>query len=179
MCAKDTGAQKLLTHLPKDPLVVSVMTGEDLAETFDGMLEMVGKFGEGTDTIAESLAEFDAKLGCSLRDDLIAAIGPDFAFVLDLPAVDSLMASMMVPETAASTVLGQLGLLVSVREHETFDACLRKLLALGDGVEIFEEEDLVRVGFPLEASPAVNLYYGYRDGLFSLGASPDGVRAWK
>jgi len=87
--------------------------------------------------------------------------------------------------------LGQVGLVASVRQRDTFDACLRKLLTLADGVEILEEEDLLRVSFPLEGGqgedaqqdagavkiPEVNLYYGYRDGLFSLGASP-GVRSY-
>jgi general secretion pathway protein G len=180
----------LLDHIPDDPIFVSVASGEDLVTMFDDMLGFVGRLGDedAAGKLHEGLAKFDEKIGCSLRDDLLAGLGTDFAFVLDLPPIDQLMAAMMTGDPTTASLPG-IGLLAAVRERERFDACLRRLFGLAEGVEILEEGDLVRIRFPTGTAepgdqdqaaaplPDVSLYYAFRDDLFVLGAESDWVAA--
>jgi general secretion pathway protein G len=171
---------RLASHMPRDPLLVSVVNFGNLDDAFDGILGFLGRFGADVDLaeIDAKLAELDGQLGCSLRKDLLAGAGPEVAVVLDLPPIDSLMSA---PDQAVASGLAGVGILVEVNRSDAFDACLQKLLELAEFTTI-EEDDLVRLGMAVDEAdpptmPALNLYYGYGDGVLVLGGSEEFVRA--
>lgn len=177
-------AGHLLDRLPKDPLLVSVMNEGTLADVLDGWLELAARLG-GDEVAATgletALAGFDDKLGCSLHDDLLARIGPGFAFVLDLPPIDSLVVGASDP-TMIPGMLANAGFVARARGGEALDSCLRRLLTLEAG-EAVEEEGMVRVTLPLSAEesgaegPSLSAYYAIADGVLALGVAPEFVRA--
>jgi general secretion pathway protein G len=175
----------LLDHLSRDPILVLVMDGEDLAAGYDGMLDLFAGLGGRMDAeqVRANMTGFDERLGCSLRDDLLAGFGENFAFVLDLPPIDELMASMTTPDAAAASILGRTGMVATVGNRPRFDGCLRRLFGLREGVEIDDRDELVRIRFPdapdRQDAPlrGASLYYGFRDDLFALGADPVWVAA--
>ncbi len=168
----------LLDRLPRDPIMVSVANTGNLAAILDTWRDLAVRFGgEEFDAAAfdAGIAEFEQKLGCSVRDDLLARIGPEIAFVLDLPPIDSLAAGAGDP-TAIPAMLSNLGLVAGVQGAAELDACMRKLFTLSTG-RIVEENGMVRVVYPVPGSGAgegqsLSVYYAIRDGAMALGVTP-------
>ena len=172
------GGLRLAQHAPKDPVLVWVMTVDDLAQTYDGILQFVERLGEGAeaDSINDGLAKFEAKIGCSVRDDLLTQIGPEFGLILDLPPVDEIAAQFGAnPLAAVPVAFGKLGLMATVRDAGKLDDCLRKFFLSGEA-RITEENGLVRAVFgEPEAASGISVYYGFKDGAMALGASMEFV----
>lgn len=179
--ARDRGKARvpeLLDHMPVDPLMASVMKVDELPQTFDSILDMIAKLGDDPELkqVRDRLAEFDRKLGCSVRDDLLGQLGSELAFVVDLPPLDQLMASMAMPAMVPQSMKG-IGLMARVGDEKALDACLRKLFTMAETTPV-EEDGLVKIPLPMEENVTVQvgLYYGFRDGVLALGITPDFVR---
>ena len=175
---------QLMRHLPHDPVLVWVLTLEDPAQSFDDMLGWIGRFsGEGESAeITGKLKEADEKLGFSLRDDLLANLGPEFAVAIDFPPIDQVAAAFGSPEQGLEMLLGRLGVLFTVRDRETIDRCLRRLVELAEG-RVSQADDLIRVELgpaeeedASEEMPAPALFYGFRGAVLAMGASDAWVR---
>ena len=81
---------KALNHIPADPLAFWAADFGPFNKNYGGMLETVRRFlpEEERPGMGEKLAEFDAKLGFSLRDDLIAHLGPEAGLLADIGPID-------------------------------------------------------------------------------------------
>ncbi len=176
-------APQLMQHLPRDPVVAWMLTVGNLNEQLDELLGIVGRLSEEFDAakIQAELAKFDDELGCSLREDLFARIGPRVALTIDIPPIDEAAGLMGNPAVGIPKILGGIGIVSNAREVEPLDACMRNLFAMAKG-KLTDEEGLVRVGFELPQQggpeiPEIGVYYGFRNGLFALGFSPNSVRA--
>jgi general secretion pathway protein G len=169
---------RLLDHIASDPLIVMAAGETSFDEVYQGWMEMLGRFGsDETRVMAESgLAEWEQKVGCSVRDELLARIGPEYAVVLDLPPVDRLMEAMSGGPRAAGGVLTNLGILATVNEPESLDGCLRKVLGFAEA-SIVEEDGLVRADLGPPGEAPFSIYYGFKGDIFALGVSPAFVRA--
>ncbi len=191
--APGAGGQATLSlhkRLPRDPLAVLGVVWESPAGTLDDFLAMIEKIAGPVvkGEIDRGLQAADEKLGLSLREDLLAHLGPEFVFSADLPPIDILVghAATQAPEGFASA-LGGIGFLARVRDEQRIDLALRKLFGAAEAW-ISDEEGLVRVTFPAgeehgEATPVApgvgspDLFYGIRDGILALGFSRDWLAA--
>ncbi len=180
--AKESDSQ-LVRHLPRDPVIAYVLTVGNLDEQLDELLGIVGNFSEEFDpaTVQAEMDKLDGELGCSLRKDLLARIGPRVAITIDIPPIDEAAGLMANPAVGIPRLLGGIGILADTQEIESLNGCMRNLFAMAGG-KLTNEEGLVRVSFELPQEgapeiPEIGVYYGFRDGLFSLGFSSGAVRA--
>jgi len=176
---RETGKLRLLDHIAPDPLIVFAAGNTNLAEVYDGWVEMVNRFGvEDIRPAAEkNLAELDQKLGCSVMQDLLARVGPEYAFVVDLPPIDQLMGSMAMGPGGVGDTLKNLGVLAVIDGPQAIDGCLRKLLEHAEA-RITDEDGLVRIEMDAGSPESTfSIYYGMEGDLFAMGPSPDFVRA--
>jgi len=181
---------ELLAHLPKDPVLVWVMSTEDLAATLDKFVEMISRFtpDDATFNVDEAIGEWEANVGFSVREDLLAQIGPGLAVVIDVPPPDQLMAALAADDSGALLdLLGGIGKVIRVRDTQRLDDTLAKLFAWMEA-EITEEDGLKRVAFAsddegeatdeaTEPLSGIAVYYGFRENVLALGFSPEWVRA--
>jgi len=165
-------------HVPADPLFVWAVKTESAAAELDAVLGLIGEMvpaEEGFDAAA-GLAKIDAKLGVSLRDDLLTRLGPELAFVVDLPPFDS-VAGLMASPTPESVdhALGRVGFVGQVHEPEAFAKALHTAMSSlgavvtgGDGVwnATFPKQDAA------PGEPELALYWRIADGWLALGMSP-------
>lgn len=81
---------KVLQHIPAEPLAFWAVDFGPFDEGFDGILEGIRRFvpEEERPGMGEKLAEFDANLGFSLRDDLLAHLGPETGLLIDMRPID-------------------------------------------------------------------------------------------
>lgn len=175
---------QLLRHLPHDPVLVWVLTLDDPAKSFDEMLGWIGRFvDEGEpEPITEKLEEADAKLGFSLRNDLLANLGPELAVAVDLPPIDQIAGAFSSPAQGMELLLGKVGIVVTVRDPKAIDGCLRRLIELAEG-RVAQADDLFRIelgageeeGAP-EEMPLPSFFYGFRGNVLALGASDTWLR---
>jgi general secretion pathway protein G len=177
---------ELLSHLPKDPVLVWVMSVEDLAATLDKFVEMILRFtpDDATFNVDEAIHAWEANVGFSVREDLLAQIGPEMAVVIDVPPPDQVMAALAAEDSGALLdLLGGIGKVIQVRDTERLDDSLAKFFAWMEA-EITEEDGLKRVAFASdkegEATAPVSgivVYYGFRENVVAFGFSPEWVRA--
>jgi type II secretory pathway pseudopilin PulG len=170
----------MLERLPKDPLLAFVVDGDNGAAILDAILARVRQFvpDEQAGRIDEGLAKVDEELGFSLRDDLLAHLGPEVAFVLDVPPIDSAFGAVIseAPDSV-STVLGKIGLWIDVSEAESVDRALRAMFTKAE-FTVAEDEDLVHLSItPGAAGPKVHVYYRLAGGMLAMGFDPARVRA--
>jgi type II secretory pathway pseudopilin PulG len=178
---------KLHKNLPKDPLMVLAFSMEDPARSFDEVLKMVREISgdKAAERLAEGLKGLDDELGISLRDDLLARLGPDLAVVIDLPPLDSL-AALMGPAGASAVkqFVGGIGITGNTDNGKKLAGALKKLM-VDAGAEVTKEDDLLRFGFKLpissiegsgESGKGLGLLYGHNRKSFALGFSEDWVR---
>ena len=178
---------ELRSRLPKDPVLAIVMTSDDLAVSFDELFETAARLSDegSSDDLRRGLSDWESRMGFSVRDDLLAQIGPEFALVIDLPTPEEVMNALgdPTPENWSSLFHG-IGKLAQVRDAKRLDDTLRKIFTAWKA-EVGEAEELTRVTFSLggedsdtdPAFPKIPLYYGFRDDTFALGFSPEWVRA--
>ncbi len=181
--AVEESGSELIRHLPRDPVVAYMLTVGNLDEQLDELLGIVGNFSEEFDsaTVQAKMDELDGELGCSLRKDLLARIGPRVAITIDIPPIDEAAGLMANPAEGIPRLLGGIGVLANAGEIESLNGCMRNLFVMAGG-KLSDEEGLVRVSFELPQQgaseiPEIGVYYGFRDGLLSLGFSSDAVRA--
>lgn len=176
---------RLTEHVSKDPVLAWILTVDDLATTYDGILQFVNRVADEVevDTFDAKLVEFEATVGCSVRDDLLAQIGPEVGLVLDLPPIDALVAQIGAdPLNGLPATLGKLGMMATVQDPARLDGCLRKLFTSGDGM-VSDEDGIVRVLFDTsdgegeEGSSGFGVYYGFQGGVMAFGVSSDFVRS--
>ena len=160
-------------------------------EIFDSIMAMVRRFAPDDEKteLDTKLAELDGTLGLSLRADLLAHLGPEFAFVLDLPPVDQAMGAAMSrnPDAAASTLEG-IGVWCSVTEPQKVDHALRVLLERAEA-RVTDVSGAVRVSFETvdaadaqgastgPTSPKPELFYALSDDLLAFGFSAERATA--
>ena len=180
--AKQSGLE-LRSRLPKDPVLAIVVSSKDLPAGFDEMFETAARLSgdDSADDLRKGLSEWESRMGFSVRDDLLAQIGPEFALVIDLPTAEELMNAVGNPTTENwGRLLQGIGKLAMVRDAERLDGTLRKIFTAWDA-EIDEAEELTRVTLALDgtdpAFPQIPLYYGFRGNTFALGFTPEWVRA--
>lgn len=178
---------ELRSRLPKDPVLAIVISSKDLAGSLDELLETAGRLSsEGSsDDFRRGLSEWESRMGFTVRDDLLAQVGPEFALVIDLPTPEEVMNAIGNPTPENwSRLFHGIGKLAQVRDAERLDDTLRKLFTEWKA-EIGKAEELTRVTFRLggedgdtgPAFPEIPLYYGFRDDSFALGFSAEWVRA--
>jgi general secretion pathway protein G len=181
---KEQTPLQLLERIPRDPLLVWVMRVEDPRQTFDNMLAFVDRFAsdDELDEVSGELADIDEQLGCSLRDDLLASLGPEVALTLDLPPIDELAAMVADPVAASQRGMSRLGLLVRVRDHERIGGCLESVMSKS-GVTSTVADGLTRVQVPLEEAtdeapaPTFDVFYGVEGDVMAMGFAEEWVRA--
>lgn len=175
----------VVSHLPKDPLLVWIVDDDSMAAAFDSMMQTMERFAAEEDQkeLAEALDEVNAKLGVHLRDDLLARIGPEIAFVLDLPPIDSLMGLAMnpTPEMIDDAFRG-VGIVAQVRDPEALDQALKTALTSldlspvaleGGGWKVPLPQDLVAEGEDApEPAPQPAFYWRITDTWLAIGAGP-------
>lgn len=192
VAASDPVEEVVLTsHLPKDPLFAWDARVGNAGKLFDSMVAMVRRFTppEEQAKVDENLAKMDKELGMSLRSDLLAYLGPEFAFVFDLPPIDQAMGSAMSgdPDATASTLQG-IGIWCSITESKKVDNALRALLEKSkaqltdlDGVVkvTFKNEDAAKADAqpagPTPPKPA--FFYTLSDHLLAIAFSADRARS--
>lgn len=169
---------RLLEHVAAEPLMVMAADDVSLDEVYEHWMEMLGRFGsrEGRAEAEANLGAWEREVGCSLRQDLLARIGPEYALVLDMPPVDQLMGAAAGGPQAIGRALTNLGFLALVDGRKGFDDCLRKVLANGEAT-ITEEDGLVRADFGSQPEGEIALYYGFLGDVFAAGSSPEFVKA--
>jgi hypothetical protein len=181
---------ELRSRLPKDAVLAIVMSSDDLPASIDELFETAARLsGDGeSDDLREGLIEWESRMGFSVRNDLLARIGPEFALVIDLPTSEELMNAVGNPTSENwSHLFRGIGALAMVRDAERLDVTLHKIFTAWNA-EIAEVEELTQVTFSLNgndgasagtepAFPKVPLYYGIQGEIFALGFSPDWVRA--
>ncbi len=174
----------LASHLPRDPVLAWVGNVGSGAEVYDGVVGMLRKVvpeGERAE-LEEGLAELDARLGLSLRDDLLAHLGPELALSVDLPPVDSAVAAVMTQAPGSvATVLGKVGLWVQVRDRARVDTALRTLTSRA-GLLATDEGGVVRLRAPLEegaGEPPFEVFYSTDGGVLVVGFAADRVKAMR
>jgi general secretion pathway protein G len=172
---------QLLQQLPKDPLVAAAADIGNGGEAFDAVMELIQELipEEQKSEVDQSMAELWEELGFSLRDDLLAYIGPEVGFAVDLPPIDSGFGAVMTgTPNGLSTVLSGIGIWINVSEAKALDQTLRKLFAKAE-LELTEEEGLVHISATPEGEegPQVNIYYIIADGILAFGFDPQRVRA--
>jgi type II secretory pathway pseudopilin PulG len=172
---------KMLQRLPKDPLLACAFELGNGGELFD---TIIGKIRELVPDEAEveldaALAEMREELGLSLRDDLLAHIGPEVAFVLDMPPIDTAFAAVTASGPASvPTVLGDIGLWIDVVDAKALDKSIRHLLGMGE-LTITDEQGLVKVtAIPGgDDEPPLDIYYKIDKGVLAAGFDPVRVQA--
>lgn len=170
-------ALELPHHMPSDPLFAGVVTIGDLSETLEELVGWLNRFDADVD-VAEwegKLAELEAEVGCSLRRDLLAQIGPELGFTFDLPPLDSIAEGMSDPAAAIETTLARVGIVAELRDPAAFNACLPRLMTHFDS-SVVREGNVTHVVFappqgegapPLPFEPG--FYYGIDGNVMSLG----------
>jgi len=170
----------MLERLPRDPLLAFAVHGDNGAAIYDAILARVRHFvpDEDESKVDEGLSKVDEELGFSLRDDLLAYLGPEVAFALDMPPIDSAFAAMMseAPDSL-TTVLGRIGLWIQVSDPAPVDRALRTLFTKAE-FAVAEEDGLVRLTAKTgQGGPEVHLYYVFAEGMLAMGFDPARVRA--
>jgi general secretion pathway protein G len=176
------GGLALASHLPRDPLAAWVVSTGNLAELWDRMLATIRRFVPEDETASfdQGLRSIDAQLGLSLRDDLLAHLGPEVAASVTLPPVDAMAGMVMTGSPAGiQTALGGVGLVVNVQDRGSLEGALRTLLEKA-GAELGEQGSLQAARFPMsdeEGAPRFTVLYGFRDQAMAIGFSPEWVTA--
>jgi hypothetical protein len=181
------GELELMAQLPKDPIIAWDSRIGNGGEIYDSMLALVRRFvpAEELPQVEEGIATMNDELGFSLRDDLLAYLGPEMAGAIDLPPIDMAAGSVMsgAPDGIA-TVTNGIGLWMQVSDPAKVDAALRAIFAKAEA-RMSEIDGIVEVGFGPEddaaqaggpAPPPMSLFYGMKDGVLSMGFSADTVR---
>jgi general secretion pathway protein G len=171
---------QLLQQLPKDPLIAAAANVGNGGEAFDAVMELIQDFipEDQKSEIDQNLAELWEELGFSLRDDLLAYIGPEVGFALDLPPIDSGFGAVMSgTPNGLSTVLSGIGIWINVSEAKPLDQTLRKLFAKAE-LELTDEDGLIHISAAPEGEegPQVNVYYTIANGILAIGFDPERVR---
>jgi hypothetical protein len=183
----------LLNRLPKDPLAVWATQTGNGADALDQLLATVQRFAPDTDDeqITKAMADLDAELGFSVRDDLLAHLGPGVAFTFDMTPVDYAAGVFMSgAPTSLAQVFANVGLCVGADDA---DAVNRALTALAHKAELETErrdDGLVHAWLPRPeaasadgasetgpAAPEIHLYWAIRDGVLAMGLAPEAVTA--
>lgn len=183
--AKVDGPQ-LLQRLPKDPLAAWAGTVGNGGELYDSIVALLRRFvpEDAKQEMEQGLASMDEALGFSLRDDFLAYLGPEVAFSVDFPPIDNAVGAVMAgtPEGIAGTIDG-LGLWVQITDADKVERALRSIFAKTPA-EIIDGDRWVEVRFEVpgqganpDAPSTFSVYYGFTDGLFALGFSPESVAA--
>jgi general secretion pathway protein G len=176
-----TESPDIIGRLAKDPLIAWSANSQDLAATWDEIIGTIRRFLPEADRAGfdEGLAEMDQKLGLSLRDDLLALIGPDIGGTLDLPPVDSVVGMFMVdPAEGTQGAVGGIGIVTRVRNRERLNRTLHHLIELA-GAELQQEAELMVLTIhpePSEPEMELRAYYGFKGDHLAFGFSPDWVR---
>ncbi len=173
-----TPALEVTAHIPTDPLFVWAVKTESAAAELDAVLGLLAEMTPTEDGFdAEAILEkIDAKLGVSLRSDLLARLGPELAFVIDLPPFDTVAGLManLTPE-ALDRALGRVGFVAQVREPDAFAAALRTALETSHAVVTANEAGWT-AEFPDPAAkkgePKPALHWRIVDGWLAMGIAP-------
>ena len=168
----------LLQRPPADPLMVIAAGGRTLGELVDDWIAYGTRIEPAAREKVDGLfAEASRKAGCDVREDLLARFGPRVAWVVDIPAIDSIAGAFAGGDPAAGLAhaLGGVAILADVSDAEAVLSCLERVLEAGENNVRVEraEGGLVRVKLPLdgggEAAPTMSIWYGAAEGLFALG----------
>jgi general secretion pathway protein G len=184
--AEDPAAITLVSHLPKDPVLAwnaHLGTGDEL---LDSMLEMAVRFAPDLEQeqIDQGLASIDEKLGMSLRNDLLAHLGPEIAVAIDVPPIDTAVGAVMSGEPdGLHSALNNITIWCTIRDPSAVDTALRKLLAKANA-EVTPIEGAVRVRFqepesapPPGEPPPPDVFYTLSDSLLTIGFSAETVQS--
>lgn len=175
---------EVLSHLPQDPLFVAAAEQDSLAQGLDELLGLLQRFmpaneEEGGMDVAGFISQADEMLGVSLRDDLLARIGPEIAMVVDLPPLDSLMglAVNQSPQMIDQS-FSNFGLVFQVRDQAAFEESLRTALSNLE-FEATETDGVWKLAMPRasEETPEIAAYWRIEDGWMTLGAGPSWLTA--
>lgn len=179
---------RLFDHLPRDPLFAWAVTNLEPLEIWDGLIELGGRFlpEEEMAEMRASIAAVDESIGMSLRDDLLARIGPEVAVFFDLPDLDQTAQQVMMGQATASQIFGSIAFVTGTADGEALERALLQLTSLVGGEPIVTDgPKQVRFAVPNEAAqgdPAqaaapgpgaflqhVDLFFQSSDGLLVAG----------
>jgi general secretion pathway protein G len=170
---------ELTNHLSRDPVAAWVLRVGSLASVWDRLLETIRQFMPESELgpFEDGIRNADQVLGVSLRDDILAHVGPEVAVALDLEPIDTIaLAVMMEAPDAPQRMLGGAGILCRVRGREALNRSLWTVFNR-DGIRVEQDEALIRVTFDPDSEMPVSAWYGFEDDLLAFGFSPEWVRS--
>ena len=172
----------LADRLAIDPIVAWSSDGQDLDATWD---EVTGFFlrllpEDQRIVFQEGLLTMDNELGLSVRDDLLALIGPEMGGSLDLPPIDTIVGLFMAdPTEGLRLATSRIGIVTRVRDREHLNRSLHHLFDLA-GATLKQEAELMGITInpdPTDPELTLHAYYGFKGDYLAAGFSPDWVRA--
>jgi general secretion pathway protein G len=183
--ADDGPWPKATRYMPKDPLAVWAADAGSMAVTFDAIVATIQRFlpAEDAAKVTTEIAEMDAKLGFSLRDDFLAHIGPDMGLVIDLPPIDQAAGLIMSgAEDGINQSLDGIALWLEIDDQAKVSRAVERLVSLtGTEVEIEKTQQHVRVCWSPPAAegepPPPCLYYATTNGALVVGFTPERIAA--
>lgn len=173
-----------LGYLPADSIVAGSVRFGCLSDAYDAFLGMARQFvpaGE-EDALSRAVADWEARSGVKLRDDLLARLCNEGAFAVAVDDLDrfalTLAAAPSTPQRDAGKVLGgALVFALGVKEPDAFEASLRKTVASFGGA-VAEAEDGVRtISAPSEEGDLALLRYRYHRGSALFGFTSEALAA--
>jgi general secretion pathway protein G len=175
--------------MPKDPLLAWAADTGTMAASFDAIMDLFGRFLPEDDgsKIEQALAELDAKLGFSLRNDLLAHLGPEVGVVIDLPPIDQAAGLILSGEDdGINRALDGVALRMQVDDEAAVSRAFGRILALaGDELRTETTEAHTRICWtpPASAAPSPGdpappcLYYAVGEGALRVGFTPQRLAA--
>jgi hypothetical protein len=170
----------LAAHIQKDPIAAGIIRIEDLAGLWDQALAAMKRFipEDQIAAVDQGLQSWDEQLGISLRNDLLAHLGPEMGISLDLPPIDMIAGLVMAESPQGLTMaLSRIGIICQVREREKLNRVLWGLFKKA-GATIDQEGTLVRLSFHPDAGDPeleIRAYYGFKGDIMAVGFSPEWV----
>lgn len=160
-------------RLPADPVLVYDL---HVGNLLDGIRSITSMFGSLDPSLEDgafdrAMEEAEQELGFSLRDELLAQIGPEIAIVVDLAPIDRIAGAMSNPSAGIAMALGRSGILMRVEDEKRVRAAVKRWFE-SDGARVTEIGDILRIGVGATEegeAPELEMFLGSDDGVVAFG----------
>lgn len=172
----------IVDRLPGDSMIAWHTESQDLAATWDEFLGTIERFlpEEQKAVMQVEMKKMDEVLGLSLRDDLLALVGPAAGGSIAFPPIDTIAGMFMAGQSqGVQLATSRIGVVLQVRDRERLNRSLQHLFELGGG-EMRQEAELMRVTFkpdPADPELEINAYFGFKGDFLAVGLGSDWVRS--
>ncbi len=169
-------------RLVKDPIVAWSSERQSLGDTWDAVTGTIQRIlpEDQRAEFEDSLRALDAELGLSIRDDLLALIGPEMGGTIDLPPIDTVAGLFMAdPSEGLQMAVARIGIVTRVRDRERLNRSLHHLIDLA-GATLKQEAELMAITIhpdPTDPELTLRAFYGFKGEYLAVGFSPGWVRS--